>query len=102
ATPIPWSGGPAVTIAVPRVAGVRIGAPPGGRQVGQWIIGTSLGLYFTPHVVREVAGWWWLLALGAVFAIGLGYGGGVLLARLAGIDPTPGIFASGPGGGGRE
>ena len=90
--------GPLVTIAFLRVAGVRIGAPPGGRQIGQWIIGTSLGLYFTPHVVREVAGWWWLLALGAVFAIGLGYGGGVLLARLAGIDRTTGIFASVPGG----
>jgi membrane AbrB-like protein len=97
-TPIPWMLGPLVTVAFLRVAGVRIGAPPGGRQLGQWIIGTSLGLYFTPHVVREVAGWWWLLAVGAVFAIGLGYGGGVLLARLAGIDRTTGVFASVPGG----
>ena len=97
-TPIPWMLGPLVTLACLRVAGVGIGAPPGGRQIGQWIIGTSLGLYFTPHVVREVAGWWWLLAIGAVFAIGLGYFGGVLLARLAGIDRTTGIFASVPGG----
>jgi len=97
-TPIPWMLGPLVTLAFLRVAGVRIGSPPGGRQIGQWIIGTSLGLYFTPHVIREVAGWWWLLAIGAVFAIGLGYAGGVLLARLAGIDRTTGIFASVPGG----
>ena len=97
-TPIPWMLGPLVTLAVLRVTGVRVGAPPGGRQAGQWIIGTSLGLYFTPHVVREVAGWWWLLAVGAVFAIGLGYAGGVLLARLARIDRTTGIFASVPGG----
>jgi uncharacterized protein len=97
-TPIPWMLGPLTTLAFLRVAGVRVGAPPGGRQVGQWIIGTSLGLYFTPQVVREVAGWWWLLAAGAVFAIALGYVGGVLLARLAGLDHTTGVFASVPGG----
>ena len=97
-TPIPWMLGPLTTIAFLRVAGVRVAALPGGRQVGQWIIGTSLGLYFTPYVVREVAGWWWLLAAGAVFAIGLGYAGGALLARLAGIDHTTGVFASVPGG----
>jgi membrane AbrB-like protein len=97
-TPIPWMLGPLVTLAFLRVAGVRIGSLPGGRQIGQWIIGTSLGLYFTPYVIREVAGWWWLLAVGAVIAIGHGYGGGILLARLAGIDRTTGIFASVPGG----
>jgi len=97
-TPIPWMLGPLATLAILRVAGVRVASPPGGRQVGQWIIGTSLGLYFTPHVVGEVAGWWWLLALGAVFAIGLGYAGGAVLARLAGIDHTTGVFASVPGG----
>ena len=51
--------GPLLTLACLRVAGVDIGAPPvSGRYVGQWIIGTSLGLYFTPAVVREVAGMW--------------------------------------------
>jgi membrane AbrB-like protein len=96
--PIPWMLGPLLSLACLRVAGARVGSPPGGRQIGQWIIGTSLGLYFTPQVVREVAGWWWLLAAGAVFAIGLGYGGGVILARLAGIDRTTAVFACVPGG----
>ena len=82
-TPIPWMMGPLVAVALLRVGGANVSAIPGGRQIGQWIIGTALGLYFTPAVVREVAGWWPLLAMGAVFAIGVGYVGGIALARLA-------------------
>lgn len=97
-TPIPWMLGPLFTIAFMRVAGVDIAAPPPARYIGQWIIGTSLGLYFTPSVLREVAGLWYLLAAGAVLAIALGYVSGLALARLAGIDKTTGVFASVPGG----
>jgi hypothetical protein len=97
-TPIPWMLGPLFTLAVLRVAGVGVTAPPGARYGGQWIIGTSLGLYFTPQVMREVVGWWPLFAAGAAFAIALGYGAGLLLARLAGIDRTTAVFASVPGG----
>lgn len=97
-TPIPWMLGPLLTLALLRVAGANVTSLPGGRQAGQWIIGTSLSLYFTPHVVREVAGWWPLLLAGAVFSIALGYGAGLVLARIARIDRTTGIFASVPGG----
>ena len=97
-TPIPWMLGPLFTIAFLRVAGVDIDAPPPARYVGQWIIGTSLGLYFTPFVVHEVAGVWYALAAGALFAIVLGYVSGIVLARLARLDLTTGVFASVPGG----
>ena len=97
-TPIPWMLGPLFALAFMRIAGVDIGAPPPARYIGQWIIGTSLGLYFTPVVVREVSGLWYLLAAGAVFAIGVGYVSGLALARLARLDRTTGIFASVPGG----
>ena len=97
-TPIPWMLGPLFSLALLRVLGADLAAPPPARYVGQWIIGTALGLYFTPHVVREVAGLWLLLAAGALFAIALGYVSGVALARLAGLDKTTGIFASVPGG----
>ena len=97
-TPIPWMLGPLFALAILRIAGVDVAAPPPARYLGQWIIGTSLGLYFTPEVVRLVAGYWWLLAIGAVFAIALGYISGVALARLAHLDKTTGIFASVPGG----
>jgi membrane AbrB-like protein len=96
--PIPWMLGPLFTLAILRVAGVPVRSLPGGRQIGQWIIGTSLGLYFTPHVLREVAGAWPLVVAGTVFAIGSGYGGGRLLSRLAGMDRTTAFFACVPGG----
>jgi len=97
-TPIPWMLGPMFALALLRIAGADLVALPGGREAGQWIIGTALGLYFTPQVTGQIAGWWLLLAAGAVFAIVLGYAGGRVLARLAGLDRTTGIFASVPGG----
>lgn len=97
-TPIPWMLGPLFALAFVRIAGVDIAAPRSARYIGQWVIGTSLGLYFTPQVIREVAGLWWLLLAGALFALALGYVAGVVLARLAGLDRTTGIFASVPGG----
>ena len=97
-TPIPWMLGPLFTIAFLRVAGVPVEAPVAARYTGQWIIGSSLGLYFTPQVVELVLSVWLLLAIGAAFAIAGGYVSGVALARLAGLDKTTGIFASVPGG----
>lgn len=97
-TPIPWMLGPLVAIAVARVAGLDLVVPPRTRETGQWIIGTALGLYFTPVVIAQIAEAWWLLAAGAVFAILVGYASGALLARLAGLDLTTAIFASVPGG----
>ena len=97
-TPIPWMLGPLSAVALVRVLGVDIGAPRGARQAGQWIIGTALGLYFTPSVVREVLMLWPLLLAGAAFAIVVGYVSGIALARFAGLDRTTAIFASVPGG----
>ena len=97
-TPIPWMLGPLLAIASLRIAGVDLGVPTPVRYAGQWIIGTSLGLYFAPSVVRHVLELWWLLLSGALFAIALGYISGLALARLAGFDKTTGIFASVPGG----
>ena len=52
ATPIPWMLGPLFALAVVRVVGIDVRAPAGARPVGQWIIGTALGLYFTPATLR--------------------------------------------------
>jgi len=97
-TPIPWMLGPLFSLAFLRVAGVDVGVPTPVRYGGQWIIGTSLGLYFTPQVVREVAGLWYLLVAGAVFSVAVGYVSAIALARMARLDRTTALFASVPGG----
>jgi len=96
--PLPWMIGPLVAVAACRSAGIECAAPAGGRQTGQWIIGTALGLYFTPLVAELVTRMWWLLLFAAVFALALGYFCGYLVAQLAGIDRTTAVFASVPGG----
>jgi membrane AbrB-like protein len=92
--PLPWMIGPMLAVAAVRMCGVHVTAPRGGRQVGQWIIGTALGLYFTPPVVEHLGGIAWLLVLGALFAIGLGYVCGYALSVMAGTDRTTALFAS--------
>jgi membrane AbrB-like protein len=96
--PLPWMIGPLVAVAACRSAGIECAAPAGARQAGQWIIGTALGLYFTPVVAELVTRVWWLLLFAAVFALALGYFCGYLVAQLAGIDRTTAVFASVPGG----
>lgn len=98
ATPLPWMIGPLLAIACARVAGVPVAAVSGGRQAGQWIIGTALGLYFTPVVAERVSDIAGLMVLGAIFAIGLGYACGFLLAVVGRTDRTTAVFASVPGG----
>jgi uncharacterized membrane protein AbrB (regulator of aidB expression) len=61
-----------VFFAACRSTGIECAAPAGGRQAGQWIIGTALGLYFTPLVAEFVTRMWWLLLFAAVFALALG------------------------------
>jgi membrane AbrB-like protein len=97
-TPIPWMLGPLFAIAALRIAGVDVRAPPGARYMGQWVIGTVLGLYFTPSVLRHLGSVWYLPVAGAACAIAIGYASAAVLARIARLDRTTSLFASVPGG----
>ena len=96
--PLPWMIGPLVALAACRSAGLDCEAPRGGRQAGQWVIGTALGLYFTPLVAELVIRLWWQLLFAALFALALGYFCGYLVSRVARIDRTTAVFASVPAG----
>ena len=96
--PLPWMIGPLLAMAGGNFAGARLRSIPGSRQFGQMIIGTALGLYFTPAVAREVASYWPILVVAALFAIFLAWGCGWFLSRVTDTDRTTAFFASVPGG----
>jgi membrane AbrB-like protein len=90
--------GPLATMALCNFSGATLRAPRGGRECGQIVIGTALGLYFTPVVAREVASHWPLLLTAGVFATLTGAAAGWVLSRAAGIDSTTAFFSSVAGG----
>lgn len=97
-SPLPWMIGPLVSMAVFNFAGAELRAFRLARPAGQVIIGTALGLYFTPAVTREVASYWFLLVGAALFAIALAWGCSQVLVRVGGVDRVTAFFASVPGG----
>ena len=96
--PLPWMIGPLFSIAILRMAGARLEGPPGGRQLGQWAIGTALGLYFTPAVLGQLSRNGLAIALMAASAVGIGLLGAVLLRRWADVSAVTAFFAALPGG----
>jgi len=76
-TPLPWMIGPLLSMGG---ASTESWAPL--RNAGQWSVGASLGLYFTPQVVALVASLWWAIAVGIVWALALGWLFGAWLYRL--------------------
>ena len=97
-TPIPWMIGPMIAVASLNLMGIPMASPPYARQMGQVILGSAVGLYFTPSVVRELAANFpaILAATVAVFIVG-GFGA-LTLSRASGVDGKSTFFASIPGG----
>lgn len=71
-TPLPWMIGPLLATALASMLGAPTQSAAPLRNLGQWTIGTALGLYFTPQVTALVAGVWWAIALAIVWALSLG------------------------------
>lgn len=80
-TPLPWMLGPLITTAILSMTGLPTASWTPLRNLGQWTIGSALGLYFTPQVTALVGSMWWAIVLGIVWALGLGWGFGALLYR---------------------
>jgi membrane AbrB-like protein len=96
--PLPWMLGPLLTMAACRLSGFDLRAPAFCRPTGQVIIGTALGLYFRPQIVRELAEFSPYMLGAAMFSMLTGYLSSVVLAKGAHIDRVTAFFASVPGG----
>lgn len=96
--PLPWMIGPLFAIAALRLAGLQLVAPRGGRHTGQWAIGATLGLYFSPEVVAQLTLNAPLMFAIALCAIPVGMLCALLLRRLTGTDAATAFFCALPGG----
>lgn len=101
-TPLPWMIGPLLATAAASMAGAPVVVPAPMRDAGQWAIGTSLGLYFTPAVIAVLVGLLPALALAVVWSLLLGYAFYRLLWRRHGREPdmdrATAFFAASIGG----
>lgn len=80
-TPIPWMLGPLLFTALTSIAGLPTRSSARLRNLGQWIIGAALGLYFTPQVGALVLKLWWAIGLGIVWALWMGWCFGLWLQK---------------------
>lgn len=97
-TPLPWMLGPLLFVAISRMASTPVSSSANLRYLGQWGIGVSLGLYFTPHVISVIAQNIWPILSGMVFAVCLGVYGTVVFRKLGGVDLKTAWFSSAIGG----
>ncbi len=97
-SPLPWMIGPMVAIALCSMAGMRLFPVPFGRQLGQTILGSAVGLYFTPAVAAALLHWLGVIALATALAFVIGGLGAWMLSRTTKIAFRSCFFASIPGG----
>ena len=96
--PLPWMIGALLATAITKMAGSPARSHKVFRNGGQWVIGASLGLYFTPEMVRLIGQNLPFILAGALFALGLGAVGSLILRSLGGADFRTAWFASSIGG----
>jgi len=96
-TPLPWLIGPLVACALASGAGLPLHGPRAARGAGQWAIGATLGLYFTPEAIGRLVQLWAPIVAGIGWAIAIGLACAWALRRFAGADPATAFFAGAVG-----
>jgi len=96
--PLPWTLGPLLVVAALRLLDVPVCTLSPLRNFGQWVIGLTLGLYFTPQVVAVVASHWFAMLAGLLLALLLAVYGTILLHKIGRVDLKTAWFSSAIGG----
>jgi membrane AbrB-like protein len=98
--PLPWMVGSLLAIILVRcLTPWQLAEIPGGRKVGQWVVGIGIGLHFTPIVIEQVLSHFGLIFIGALVT-SLSSVVGVWLMLRTGEDRATAFFSSMPGGSG--
>ncbi len=95
--PLPWMVGSLLAVIAVRCSGWLVSEMPRGRQAGQWIVASAIGLHFTGEVMQQVLAHLGVIFAGAVGTLLLGLIGLFILLR-SGTDRATAFFASMPGG----
>ena len=95
--PLPWIIGSLLAVIAARCSGWLVTELPGGRQTGQWLVASGIGLHFTSEVMGELLSHFGVILAGALATLLLSLIG-IALLRRAGVDRATAFFASMPGG----
>lgn len=95
--PLPWMVGSLLAVIAVRCSGWLVTEMPRGRQAGQWIVASAIGLHFTSEVMQQVLTHLGVILAGALGTLLLGLIGIAILLR-SGTDRATAFFASMPGG----
>lgn len=95
--PLPWMVGSLLGVIAIRCSGWRVTEMPRGRQAGQWIVASAIGLHFTSEVMQQVLAHFGVILAGAFGTLALSLIGIFILLR-SGADRATAFFSSMPGG----
>lgn len=96
--PLPWMIGPLLLTVAFGMAEVSAPRHRFYRPIGQLVVATAVGLYFTPDALAETVRNAWFMIGAAVLTIAAGITTAIMLRRLAHVDGTVAFFAAMPGG----
>lgn len=97
-TPLPWMIGPIVLSALATFLGLPVTGSREGRIAGMLVLGTALGLYFTPEAAMAVLSHLPVIIAASATTLVVGAAASFLLARTARVDHVTAFFCSVPGG----